>query len=168
MSGCKHRIRLNGFTLVELLITLVLTSLAITICYSALSYVQRLFSNYRQQSHFISEYTSLKNRMDHEAEKALFICQEDENTFRIVRDSTNLWLKLNNKAVILNYRTRSDTFHFQTSNIVKDYEPMSNPQWAGRLLRSLKFETTFSNQTFSLSLHKHYAAAVKLQLDQRE
>jgi len=54
MSERKNKY-LKGFTLVEVLIALILTSITITFSYGTLSYIQKIFNGYKDQNRFINE-----------------------------------------------------------------------------------------------------------------
>lgn len=160
--------KIKGFTLAEVLVTLALTSLAITLSYSTLTYIQKLFYSYKTQNKFINQYTDLKRRLDHEALKASVIIENSENDFTIKRDSSTIQFKILEKVILLKKETRCDTFHIEAKKIKKDYEMMKNPIWSKKLLRSLQFEVEFTKQKFNFYFYKNYDAAVKLELDKEE
>lgn len=168
MQQIKHIQRLKGFTLAEVLITLVLTSLAITMSYTTLTYVQKLFMNYKTQNKFINQYTELKNRLDLEAVKATLITEERDNVFKIERDSITSFMEIKDKVILFKRNEACDTFHIEAADIKKEYEPMTNPTWANKLLRRLQFETSFTKQKFNLSFYKEYDGAIKLKLNKEE
>lgn len=159
---------LKGFTIAEVLVTLALTSLAITLSYSTLTYIQKLFYSYKTQNRFINEYTDLKKRMDHESLKSQIIAEQSENKFIIQRDSSKIELQIFEKVILVKNQTQTDTFHIEAKKIKKEYELMKNPLWSNKLLRSLQFEVEYTKQKFNFYFYKNYNAAVKLQLDKEE
>lgn len=150
------------------MVTLALTSLAITFAYSALSYVQQLFYNYKSQNQFINEYTDFKKRMDFESIYSESVMEFEENKFTIRRDSLNIDLQFLQKVVCLKKGERCDTFHFEAKKIRKEYEAMLDPIMANKLLKSLSFEVEFSKQKFNFYFYKNYDAVVKLRLDKQK
>lgn len=160
--------KIKGFTLAEVLVTLALTSLAITLSYSTLTYIQKLFYSYKTQNKFINQYTDLKKRMDHESLKASVIIENSENDFTIKRDSSTIQFKVLEKVILLKKAERCDTFHIEAKKIKKEYELMKNPLWSNKLLRSLQFEVEYTKQKFNFYFYKNYDAAVKLELDKEE
>jgi hypothetical protein len=149
-------------------VTLVLTSIAITLSYSTLTYIQKLFYNYKDQNRFINEYTTLKKRFDFESLNAKLIIEEGENKFVIKRDSGDVSVEINEKIILLKKGEHCDTFHIEAKNIKKEYEIMKNPVWTGRLINQLMFETEFTKQKFNFYFYKNYDASVKLALDKTE
>jgi prepilin-type N-terminal cleavage/methylation domain-containing protein len=168
MKSVNKKYALKGFTLAEVLVTLALTSLAITLAYSTLTYIQKLFYNYKTQNKFINEYVDLKKRMDFESLKADMIIEESENKFLINRDSSKIQMQIFEKIILFKKQTQTDTFHIEAKKIKKEYELMKNPVWANKLVKSLNFEIEFTKQKFNFYFYKNCEAAVKLELDKEE
>ena len=99
--------QLKGLTLVELLVTLALTSIVITLSYSGLNYVQKLYLNYKHQNQFLNSFTQFTQRMNYEALKAKTITEVSESEFLIQRDSVAINLKLLPKKVVNAFRRQS-------------------------------------------------------------
>ncbi len=157
---------LKGFTIAELLVVLILTSISITLSYSTLTYVQKLFSAYKNSNKFLNEWSDLKKRLDFESMKAERVTEEKENYFRISRDTVDSWLEIKEKLILLKHRETCDTFHIEVKNLKKKYEVLQNPLWANKLLTELQFETDYSKQKFIFSFIKQHSAALKLKLEQ--
>jgi len=164
----KKKYFLKGFTIIEVLISLMLTSITVTLSYSSLNYVQKLFYNYKTQNKFISEYTDFKKRMDYESLKAKLIIENSENNFTIKRDSANITFQILDKTLLLFKGEHCDTFHIEAKKIKKEYELMKKPLWTNKLLKSLRFETEFSKQKFNFQFDKNYDSSVKMELEQME
>lgn len=160
--------KLKGFTIAEVLVVLALTSLSVTLSYATLTYIQKLFVDYRRQNTFLSQYTDLKKRLDYESLKASVVIEKSENNFVIRRDSSDASLQILEKTVLLRRNEKCDTFHFSAKNIKKEYETMKNPAWTNKLLRSLQFEVEFTKQKFNFSFYKEHESGVKLKLDEEE
>ena len=165
MQAKPGKYALKGFTIAEVLVTLALTSLAITFSYATLGYVRQLFYNYKMQNRFIAQYTDFKQRMDYEALKCDVITEESENKFSIKRDTVAASLQIMEKYILLQRQGQLDTFYMCAKNIKKEYEVMKSPAWTNKLVRSLQFETDFTKQKFNFCFYKAYNAAVKLELD---
>lgn len=161
--------KLKGLTLAEVLVTLALTSIVITLAYSTLNYTQKLFYNYKKQNQFIIEYTDFKSRMYYESLKASTFIEQNETTFLINRDSLQTTvLQFFPKVILMKRNENCDTFHIEATNIKKEYEAIKNPLWANKLIKSLVFETQFTKQRFNFYFYKNYDASVKLELDKEE
>lgn len=152
----------------EVLVTLALTSIAITMSYGTLTYIQKLFYNYKKQNKFITEYVDFKKRMDYESQNAQIILEEGKNTFLIKRDRTSNQLIFTENAILFKSTFHCDTFHIKAEKISKEFEMMKNPAWSNKLLNSLKFETEFSKQKFNFYFYKTYDSSVKMALDKTD
>jgi prepilin-type N-terminal cleavage/methylation domain-containing protein len=159
----SHKVK--GYTIIEMMVTLVLTSLIITMSYSALTYVQKMFISYKSQNLFIEKFTSLKDRINYEILKADIVSEESANQFKITRDSSSAMLILMDKFIVLTKGVRQDTFYTEVSNIKKEFELIKNPMWQNKLIQSLEFETKFTKQKFVLRFQKVHEASLKLELD---
>ena len=162
----NHKVK--GLTLAEVLVTLALTSIVITLAYSTLNYTQKLFYNYKKQNQFLIEYTDFKSRMDYESLKATTVIEQNETTFFINRDSIQTVLQFFPKVILMKRNENCDTFHIESKNLKKDYETIKNPLWANKLIKSLVFETEFTKQRFNFYFYKKYDASLKLELDKEE
>lgn len=158
----------KGFTLAEVLVTLALTSVAITLSYGTLTYIQQLYQGYKLQNKFINQVTDLKKRLDYEALTCDRITEESENRFEIRRDSSTIYLQILEKKLLVKKQDHCDTFNLEAKNIKKEYEKMKNPLWSNRLVKTLAFEAAFTKQQFSFYLNKEHDAALKLALDNEE
>jgi type II secretory pathway pseudopilin PulG len=158
--------QLKGFTIAELLVVMILTSISISLSYTTLTHTQKLFNQYRNSLDFIKNYTSLQTRFNYESLYAERIVEEQENRFTINRDGINSLLEIKSNVILLIRNNRCDTFHFQVKNIAKKYEPMQNPVWSNKLLTELQFETEYGKQKFVMTLSKQHSASLKLKLDQ--
>lgn len=168
MANKNIKYSLRGFTIVELLVTLALTSLAITFSYSTLTYIQKLLYNYQKQNKFINEYTELIKRFDYESIFSTSVVEGSENRFLIKRDSTESILEIFDRTIVFKKGTLCDTFHISAKKIVKEYEFMKNPKWTNKLLKYMEFETDFSKQKFIVYFYKNYDSAIKLELEKEE
>ena len=157
--------KLKGFTIAELLIVMVLTSISITLSYSSLSYIQKLLSEYKKQNIFLNEFTEFKKRMDYESLKANLILETNENNFKIMRDSSFSTFQILENVILLKRKEHCDTFHFSAKNIKKEYEQMNNPVWTNKLISKLQFESEFTKQKFNFFFYKEHDASLKLKLD---
>ena len=155
----------KGFTLAEVLVTLALTSLAITFAYTTLTYVQKLFFTYKTQNRFITEYVNFKSRMQYESLNAQTIIEASENKFIVKRDSSTIELEILEKVILLKNAQHCDTFHIEAKKITKEYELMTNPTYQNKLLNFLSFEIDYTKQKFNFYFYKNYDASVKLKLD---
>lgn len=166
MIGITHK--LHAFTLAEVIVALALTSMAIMFAYGTLTYVQKLFMNYKDQNRFIQEYSTFKERMDHEALYSEWVIQKNENTLSIKRDSSVISVEFLKNVILMKSEEACDTFHLTALDINKEYEEMHDQDMTNKLVKTLKFDVKFSRQKFSFYFYKQYDAFVKLKLDKIE
>lgn len=166
MDKQRNRYQLKGFTIAELLVVLILTSVSITLSYSTLSFVQKLFSEYKKSNKFLNEFTDFKKRMDFESLKAEQIAEESENSISIKRDSVKANLEFKEHVILLKRNQHCDTFHFEAKKITKKYELIQNPLFSNKLIRELRFETEYGKQKFVFCFTKEHSASLKLKLEQ--
>lgn len=160
--------RLKGLTLVEVLVTLALTSIVVTLAYTGLNYVQKLYTQYQQQTRFIQSLSHLQSRLHFEGLKANYILQSSETEFQMMRDSTRITLKFLPESVITTQGLQTDTFYIKARQIERTYQPVKNPLYAGRLVQSLSFQCEFTKQKFNIYFYKNYDASVLLELEGAE
>lgn len=158
----------KGFTLAEVLITLLLTSVAITLSYGTLGYLQALYQNVQQQNRFINQATTLKVALEREFLHCQRITEETPNHFTFYGNIQTAHLLLLEHCLVYQQGLRSDTFNLKAEQVKKAYEPMLSGRWNGKLLKQLDFETAFTKQTFYFYFYKHYHASVKLMLENPE
>jgi prepilin-type N-terminal cleavage/methylation domain-containing protein len=156
--------KLKGFTLAEVMVTLVLTTIVVTFAYGTLSYVQKLFYSFKGQNRFIQEFTCFKQRMDHEALYAEWIKEQGENKFEIKRDSIITHLEILEHVILMKRGLATDTFHMEAKAIKKEYEVMPVAGTSNRLIKGLYFKTEFSKQAFNFQIKKKHDASVKLNI----
>ena len=165
MSERKNKY-LKGFTLVEVLIALILTSITITFSYGTLSYIQKIFNGYKDQNRFINEYCRLKNVVEFEMLRSYMIVMNAENEFSVRGDSVVTDIVLGAKNILLKRNGFCDTFHLPPSNTNIRFEPMNQQALVGRLVKSLGFELEYNKQKFNFYFSKDYDASVKMKLSE--
>lgn len=159
-----YKVALNGFTLVEVMVTLALTSLSITFAYGTLNYVQKLFVSYKLQNQFMYDYTNLKQRLNYEALYTDYVTEINENEFVMMRDCVVSHLLFKSNYILIKQGLRNDTFHLAAKDIKREYESLNGNLSGKQIIKSLNFEVGFSKQEFKVALDKNYDASVKLRL----
>ncbi|WP_317897804.1 prepilin-type N-terminal cleavage/methylation domain-containing protein [Aurantibacillus circumpalustris] len=164
----KSKYKVKGFTIAELLVVLVLSSISISLSYGTLTYIQKLFSEYKKQNKFLNEYTDLKERLDYESLNARIVELEKENCFLFHRDSTISSLQLLEHKILLKRNNHCDTFHIEPQKIKVEFEHMTNPIWVNRLVNKISFEGEYTKQKLTICFYKDHSSAIKLMLDKEE
>lgn len=164
MSFKLHK--LKGLTIAELLVTLALTTVCLTLAYTTLTYIQKLFYNYKENNRFINEFVYFKSRMDYEALNSSFIIEKNENVFEIECDSSLTTIELKESVVLCTKNNHTDTFHFKINDVQKLYEKMNSPVLSNVLVNYLSFKLEYNKQQFTYVLNKQHDSSVKMKLEQ--
>lgn len=163
-QGAGHK-KLKGFTLIEVLVVLALTSLSVGFSFTSLNMTQQLFVDYRKQARFLNDLTAFKQRCDYEALHADWIVENKPQEFEFKRDSLVSLLRIEQERILWTMGSRCDTFHFSAKGLKLEYEPMRSAAWQQKLLAGWRFETEFGKQRFVLVIRKQHDAATKLALE---
>lgn len=158
---------LKAFTVAEMLVSLVLISVSVTMGYHSLAYTRRMFQLSKTQNHFIQQYSSFKQTLNYQNLKSSKLVEERENEFCFYADSFSTRFIISESALILLKGARTDSLPTKAFNIVKTYEAMLNPMWQNKLINSLSFQINFNKQVFNFSIRKQHDASVKLELEKQ-
>lgn len=145
--------KLKAFTMIELLISMALTSILVAFSYMGYNQMQQLFLLYAKQHEFITEYNQLNSILQLQAEKADVIDKIDEQHILFKKDSTTLRLEILPKAMVISYKQRIDTFHFEVKKTSFELQQANE-----HLITSLSSDVFFENQKFRVSFSKQYDA----------
>lgn len=156
---------MKGFTLLELLVVLVLSSLAISLGYRLLTYSQKLFYKKSSQNLFIQHLIHFKSALMEESYQCKSIIEETYNEFSFNSDSSSCYLIINEKTVILKKGNRIDSINFSVNNLSKIYEPIQNYVFKDKLLREISFNIYYSQSNFPIRIMKNYTSFDKLTLE---
>lgn len=152
--------KIPGFTLAEMLVTLVLTALLTTFSYKGLGYVQKLFFNYGEESVFITQLNTLYKRIEAIEMKNNMLIKQG-NKFVQLNDTLNDFLQINDNYILVNHLNKADTFKMECRNI---HVTECNLQNLGNLFRpveKIQWEVLFRKQSFTITLNKEYDARTR-------
>lgn len=149
--------KLKAFTLLELLIGMLISSLMITFCYTGYSLIYRHFLNYKSIKEEIITSAQLHAALNND-----FITSKtinfDADVLTLTRKSAPPLLyifKANN--IIRTDNQTSDVFYLKTRNI-KPITLDTSPNMQSPYLVSLSFETLFFNESKYFYFSKRYSA----------
>lgn len=145
--------KLKAFTMLELLISMALTSILVAFSYMGYNQMQKLFLMYAKQNEFITEYNQLNSILQLQAEKADEIEKIDEQHILFKKDSTTMHLEILPKSMVISYKQRIDTFHFEVKKTSFELQQANE-----RLITGLSSDVFFENQKFRVSFSKQYDA----------
>ncbi len=145
---------LKGFTILEMMVTLVLTSIAITITYSVLTFTQKLLQDYKRQDNFIVEVSDLKMKLKKLALEAEVIYENTKGSIVFVTKRGSFVLKKNKELVALFNGKSKDEFHLAGKDWALQYAGESSS--SQRLVKAMKLAVEFKKQIFLVGFEKEY------------
>ena len=114
--------KVKGFTIVEVLIAMLLGSLAIAFSAWVFLIVSKSFQDSRQDYSFHTEVLQLRHVLENDMDKATAI-SFDDNVLKIdLADSTVIYYDFYDKTLVRSINQLSDTFYLKISNINPGYE----------------------------------------------
>jgi Tfp pilus assembly protein PilE len=157
--------RVNGFTIIEVTIAMLLTALAVGITYTVYSIVIKSYNAFSTRNANISTLVSL----DH------VIRRDFDRADTVFKDSTGVTVKWKDGFAryaflpdeILRQTERTDTFKVQSQNCVTAYGGLPieelQPQLEQNRVDELRFTLIFENDTIPCHYVKTYSSADLIQ-----
>lgn len=158
--------KIKAFTLAELLVTLALTTILITLAYSGLNYIQRLLKQSNEQSFFITQITELEKRINYQTILSREIKSDKDNELTFLTDSGTVNLVLSPKFILLKKENQTDSFLIESSGLQLEYESLNSN--SGRLINGIAFDLDFRKQKFHCTFKKNYDGYSKFILETRD
>lgn len=156
----RTNIKLKGFTIVEILIVMVLTSITITFAYGTLNYIQKLFSSTKEQQVFIQDYCNLNNRLLLELRRSEFVKSISDNEVQLIGDSAITKLEFKPNFILIKSSLITDTFHLEAGKVEKREFVLPAGLFDQKLINEFSFPVKYSGQVFNLYFYKEYNSAV--------
>lgn len=129
MVNCYFHIKTKktkGFTIVEVLVAMLLGSLAIVFSAWAFLIVSKSFQESGKDYAFHTEILQLRNVLENDIEKAKFISYENNALEMEMPDSTVIYYDFHEKKLVRSMNQLFDTFYLETSNINQGYDNTPN------------------------------------------
>ncbi|MGE0567810.1 MAG: type II secretion system protein J [Bacteroidia bacterium] len=153
--------RVNGFTIIELLVTMTLSSFVILFMYSTLNKTQQLFYSYKEQNKYITDVVLLKSILVRKVEQSDCI-EAVDNCIVLKGDSLNLTMKCMNNKVLLITNLRTDTFFLDNCKLEEQYLSGFDFVKENVYVNEFKVISNYGKQEFILSFTKNYDSSVLL------
>jgi prepilin-type N-terminal cleavage/methylation domain-containing protein len=152
---------LKAFTMIELLITMTLTAILVVFAFMGYNQMQKLFIDYSIQSKFISDYNQLNKALFLIANQSQTIEKNGEHNLHFKTDSNTVELEIADKAMLLKFKSHTDTFALEPKNPEFDFLKTGNGT-PSNLIQNFNCNITYKSQKFRVSFHKDYDAASTL------
>ncbi len=151
--------KIKAFTLAELLVTLALTAILVTLSYAGLNYIQKLLKQYNEQSYFVTQMSELNRRLSLQADQAGFIKSRSGNELTFGTDSFVSTLLFYPGHILLKKNGVTDSFLLENSALRLSYEKLNS--YESQLVNKLEFDVIFNKQKFHCAFSKTYDAYSK-------
>lgn len=157
--------KVSGFTIVETLITLALTSVFIALTYTAFSKLQFLFWHEEKQNQFVKKFIGLQMMINREAQYAEYILYEEPCKIVFHKDSNSTVLSLTQNKFIVTKGTHSDTISMDAELPEVEFQPIDNLKWDRKLIRFFSCDINFSNVAFNIQFKKDIEPSARYRLE---
>lgn len=151
--------KIQAFTIIELIMTMLISSVIIGIVYYVYMLFSHQFSNYREKANAIDEYLILKKAFQEDIDAASTIkTTSDNEVVCLGRPMVNeVHYIFNQENIIRSTAGTQDTFHIKKSG----YEafPVNNSD----LIETLVVNINLANEPFSTTYKKMYSASQLMQ-----
>lgn len=148
---------MNAFTLTELVVALLISSILVAGVYLLLNMVQSHFKISSETAEKVVLISNMRHVLLQDFEKSRYIVSHG-NSFSFHSDSTSVTYDFNPSLVSRSVEglDRVDTFNIRSSEPLAYFNGALAP--SGRLVNVLSFDLYLEEDTFQIYLHKTYAA----------
>lgn len=159
-------IRLRAFTVLELLVAMVISSLAIGASYLSYDIVYKQFLNFREVDKNVLDALTFTNVLKNDIGTGQFLYKTN-NGVRIVDLQGNEYTyTFGKEQIIRNAGASRDTFHLGTSEVVYKELAVASISWD--LLDKVEIMITVNGIQNKLSFHKQYGANLLMLADRSQ
>lgn len=149
--------KINAYTLMEVTVAMLLSTLTITICYSAYGIINSYFNSFQQKNTMSSELLSLKHTLDRDAERSDYVFKT-ANGFEFSQDSAKIAYAFTNHYILRQLNDlHTDTFKIQLKEMKSYFE---GKEMNGLdTIDQINFKLIVPNDiAISMQINKYYSA----------
>ena len=156
--------KLKTFTLIELIVAMLISSLVITISYYSYSIISRQFIYFRNINEYTIEITRLNTVLKTDFAESKYCSQQANGLSFVFEDNRKVSYEFYPEHIIRYMPGLTDTFHIQPANLNKLFfnEPSNNPKG---LIDELSFESQQDKEIKYFHYRKDYGADVLIMLE---
>ena len=146
--------KLSSFTIIELVITLTVGAIVISICYYAYFLFSGQFKKFQEQSHTMNEYYLFSSSLQQDAEKSDIIRDTlDSNHINFIASDTIINYLIEPNFAIRASSLKSDTFEIRgiTSKVYYVSDSF-------RLIKRILLKAIINNELVTFNITKEYSA----------
>lgn len=168
MQGANHNRlkRLPAFTILELTVVMLLTSLVIATGYLAWGMVWQQFLGYQKMANHIGEVARIEMVLHNDMEKADRVTRINNTVTFWNPASTNINYELGSTHIVRQVGTHTDTIHVPLTAI--DTKMLELGANTGSLVERLEIQFDQYGRTQKMRFTKEYGVAIKMLADQQK
>jgi prepilin-type N-terminal cleavage/methylation domain-containing protein len=149
------RSRLKGYTILEILMAMIISSIVLISAYSGMEKISFLYKNFRIKNEIINEVTLLNRILMHDISKSSYI-SEGNNSINCIYFDKKIEYIFNDNCVIRK-SPLADTFNIPTSDMTLSFVKDGSGE-ATLFVNELNFVRTDKDEKYTLHYYKNYGA----------
>jgi len=147
------KIRIGAFTVMELVISLMISSIVIGIAYYSWLLVGRQFAGYNDRSQVINEYIMLNKALETDIDRAVLLRDSLSDVLCIQMKEESIQYVFNEDHVVRQGEAFADTFRLGVKNI--SFERVHDTLHA---IKKLKMSVSLNGEDIEMIIQKNYSA----------
>ena len=156
--------KIEGFTLMEMLIALILTSIIVSFAYWGFSSIFSSFTEYQKINRQVSEHTDFCREINNLLYKSQYILKNEDNIMFFEKDKETFRAENTGKELVLKYDNRViDSLHVKIEKV--EFYWQKELQTGNGPINSIIFNVKFYDKTFNLTFEKTYDSFTLMHLD---
>ncbi len=155
--------RLKGFTILEILISMVLFGVITGLGSSAYLFVQKQFLDYKKSDDVIKTSLTLETLMDRDFTECYSVKNTNTGLLCFYIDKSPVEYKLKPEYIIRLQQNQPDTFNMSALNIQMALD--DKPIIYNTLINQLSFDTKIAGKYLQLNFTKRYGADLLMELE---
>lgn len=146
-----YRKRIKSFTLFELIVVMLLSTILVGIMYYALRVAQQTFARFSESNQHVLDIRSLINAMRNDFQRAEQVHASD-NQVRCYKGELTIEYEILDKSVVRKSNTAIDTFHCDV-NSYKFF--LANKEFNEGLIEEAEVSLKFKDQDFLFNVYRY-------------
>jgi hypothetical protein len=156
--------RLKAFTLADMMVSMIISSLVIAFAYTAYLVIVKNFYSFKASNQETEEVHTLYGLMKQDIATCLYMRKQDNNLVLQMPAGSGILYQIGDLYVLRKLKTRQDTFQVKVHNVNSFFKtiPVVN---AGALIDEVQLDTELSGEKQSFTLTKRYGADIVMYKD---
>jgi hypothetical protein len=156
----NNKYYLQAFTLMEVLISMVLSSLLIFLIFSGYTFFNTQFFNYRGKIAGTTEQLTYVSVIENDVYNAAKVIYKDENNFSCIRlNKPGINYFIYDEFTVRDNSIKPDTFYVKSDEIIFKFNN-TKQSFEDSLIDEISFKVTVLNNKQQINIRKKYGADV--------